>query len=103
MRESPEFLEVVVGPLAKLGQRVASKKLGRGAPRGYFPRGCLGAFLAELEIMRLAGLGPGAADASETSGLFWRKSSAVALDGTRSRVRLRASDLTDPQPPAGPV
>ncbi|TWB10825.1 hypothetical protein FBZ99_11044 [Rhizobium sp. ERR 1071] len=69
MRQTPLFLEIMVGPGFKFGERMCREEGTIGAPVGKFPTGSLGTIFAEFQRMRLGRLAPSATDTHVAVGL----------------------------------
>src|SRR5690606_38169030 len=62
-------LQVVIGPLKQLADAVSGEELRAYPALVQLPERRLGTVLAELEVVRILRLGPGAAHAHEAVGL----------------------------------
>jgi hypothetical protein len=75
-----------------VARRVVISQVVALAPSSQNSKGCGFAGFAQEQLTH-----------ANPSGLFWRSSTRLPLTGTCSPVRLRRTDPTDPQPPAGAV
>ena len=80
LAEAAGILEVVVGPLPQLADRMRVEEDCIGAALGRFPGHCLGAVLAEFEMPRRVLVGPGAAHAVKTIRLVQPGQRAPAIE-----------------------
>ena len=102
MGQAALLLEIVVVPVAQLGDGMLGEEVRRAAPRGQLPQRRLGAVLAELEGVIVGRLGPGAGDAHEALRLVLATQRVKAAGESHSLPKMRAMPSSDPQPPAGP-
>ena len=102
MGQTALLLQIVVGPVSQLAQRMIGEELRRAA------RVCVSSqivALAPFSQNSNACGSAGLAQAQEThanpSGLFWRASVSMAMGVGHSSPKIVATPLKEPQPPAG--
>ena len=101
MRQPAVFLEFMIVEHASNSPTVRGEKFRRHALAVISQVVALAPFSQNSNGCGLAGLAQAQLTQAKPSGLFWCIKIRVPLSGTRSRVRLRVREWTEPQPPAG--